>query len=98
MSNLNWRFGKALRWLRLERGLNGSAYAKAMGLPLDVLEEIEAGRAFVGVNEVEQIAAGFQVDAYQLLQVAAPHAARPDSDVILVDLVDLEADTIRWPD
>lgn len=36
MSDINWGLGKVLRWLRLNRGLDGLAYAKAMGLPIEL--------------------------------------------------------------
>ncbi len=85
--NIRLIFGLKVRQLRMERSLTLDNFAKASGISISYLNEIEKGKKYPKANKIAQIAKALDVSYDWLVSMQLSRNLRPISELVKSDLL-----------
>lgn len=98
MANLREKFGRLVAFHRHQRGLTQAELAEEVGVSVDMISKVEAGRSGVRFPVLESLATALRVDVAQLFggSPSGPLSANSKMGTLMVELATLSEEEQAW--
>ena len=70
-TEINVKFGKRIKYLRIQRGLSQEELAEMINIATTSLSYVETGRGFMTLTTLEKLAKALKVELYELFKFSS---------------------------